>query len=92
MLGLVAQKFYIFEHQDAQLFGKGSRRNLKYNFGALNTQWTLVSKWNPSQKYLSAFHFLTKMDEIFCDVKVDAKTAGNTFLRSLDTLEMLENG
>ena len=31
------------------------------------------------------------MAEIFCGVKVDAKAAGNNFLRSLDTLEMLEN-
>ena len=32
------------------------------------------------------------MAEIFCGVKVDAKTAGNYFLRGLGTLEMLENG
>ena len=77
----------------SQLFGKGSRKNLKSQFGAfINTPWTLVSKQNPSLKYLSAFHFLTKMDEILCGVKVDAKTAGNNFLRSLATLEMLENG
>ena len=31
------------------------------------------------------------MAEIFCGVKVDAKASGNNFLRSLDTLEMLEN-
>ena len=43
-------------------------------------------------KYLSTFHFLTKMAEIFCGVKVNAKAAGNIFLRSLDTLEILENG
>ena len=38
------------------------------------------------------FSFLTKLAEIFCGVKGDAKPAGNIFLRSLDTLEMLENG
>ena len=38
------------------------------------------------------FHFLTKLDEIFCGVKVDAYTAGNNFTRSLDTLEILKNG
>ena len=32
------------------------------------------------------------MAEIFCDVKVDAKAPANIFLRSLDTLKMLENG
>ena len=32
------------------------------------------------------------MDETFCGVRVDAKAAKNNFLRSLDTLEMLENG
>ena len=37
-------------------------------------------------------HLLTKMAEIFCGVKVDAKAARNNLLRSLDTLEMLENG
>ena len=50
-----------------------------------------MSNWNPSLKYLSTFHFLTKMAEIFCGVKVDAKAAGNNFLMSVDTLEMLEN-
>ena len=76
----------------AQLFEKGSGRNLKSHFGAFNTQWKLVSNWNPSLKYLSTLHFLTKMAEIFCGVKGDAKAAGNNFLRILDTLEMLENG
>ena len=55
----------------SQLFGKGSRRNLKSQFGAfINTQWTLVSKQNPSLKYLSAFHFLAIMDKTFCGVRV----------------------
>ena len=43
-------------------------------------------------KYLSAFHFLTKMDEAFCGVRVDAKATGNKFLGSPDILEMLEKG
>ena len=43
-------------------------------------------------KYLSTFHFLTKMDETFCGVRVDAKAAGNNFLGSLEILEMLEKG
>ena len=75
-----------------QLFERGSGRNLKSHFGAFNTQWTFLSNWNPSLKYFSTFHFLTKLVEIFCGVKVDAKAAGNNFLRSLDTLKMLENG
>ena len=75
-----------------QLFEKGFWRNIKSHFGAFNTQWKLVSNWNPSLKYLSTLHFLTKMAEIFCGVKGDAKAAGNNFLRILDTLEMLENG
>ena len=78
--------------KSSQLFEKGSRKNLKSHFGAFNTKWKLVSNWNPSLKYLSTFHFLTKLAEIFCGVKGDAKPAGNIFLRSLDTLEMLENG
>ena len=45
-----------------------------------------------SLKYLSAFHFLTKMDEAFCGVRVDAKATGNKFLGSPDILEMLEKG
>ena len=76
----------------AQLFEKGSRRNLKSNFGAFNTQWKLVSIWNPSLKYLSTFHFLLKIAEIYFGVKEDARAAGNKFLRNLDSLEMLENG
>jgi hypothetical protein len=28
---------------------------------------------------MSAFHFLEKMDKIFCGVRVDAKAAGNDF-------------
>ena len=75
---------------DTQLFGKGSGRHLKSNFGVFNTQWTLVPNWNRSLKYLSAFHFLTKTDDIFCGVNMDAMTAKNNFLRSLDTLEMLD--
>ena len=51
-----------------------------------------MSNWNPSLKYLSTFHFLTKMVEIFCGVKVDAKAAGNNFLGRVDILEMLEKG
>ena len=51
-----------------------------------------MSNWNISQKNLSAFHFLEKMDETFCGVRVDAKAAGNNFWKSLDNLEMLENG
>ena len=51
-----------------------------------------MSNWNISLKYLSAFHFLTKMDETFCGVRVDAKAAGNNFFGSLDILEMLEKG
>ena len=51
-----------------------------------------MSNWNISLKYLSAFHFLTKMDETFCGVRVDAKAAGNNFLGSLEILEMLEKG
>ena len=82
----------MLEHSTTQLFEKGFRRNLKSCFGAFNTQWTLVSNWNPSLKYLSLFHFLMKMAEIFCGVKVDAKAAGNNLLGSLDTLEVLENG
>ena len=38
-----------------------------------------MSNWNISLKNLSAFHFLVKMDEIFCGVRVDAKAAGNKF-------------
>ena len=75
----------------SQLFERGSRRNIKSHFGAFNLQWALLSNWNPWLKYLSTFHFLTKMAEIFCGVKVDAKASGNNFLRSLDSLEMLEN-
>ena len=63
----------------AQLFEKGSRRNLKSPFGAFNTQWKLVSYWNPSLKYLLTFQFLTKMAEIFCSVKGDSKADGNNF-------------
>ena len=47
-----------------------------------------MSNWNISLKY----SFLTKMDDIFCGVRVDAKAAGNNFLGSLDILEMLEKG
>ena len=86
------QYLSLLTDQPPQLFEKGSGRNLKYHFGAFNTQWKLVSNWNPSLKYLSTLHFLTKMAEIFCGVKGDAKAAGNNFLRILDTLEMLENG
>ena len=75
-----------------QLFEKGSRRNLKSNFGAFNTQWKLVSIWNPSLKYVSTFHFLTKMDEIFCGVKVDAMADGNKIFEESRSLEMPENG
>ena len=73
----------------SQLFEKGPGRNLKSHIGAFNTQCTLVSNWNPSLKYLSTFHFLTKQVKVFFGVKVDANAAGNNFLRSLDTLEML---
>ena len=59
------------------LFEKGSRRNSKSHFGAFNTQWKLVSNWNPSLKYLSTFHLLTKLAEISYGVKGDAKAAGN---------------
>ena len=38
-----------------------------------------MSNWNISLKYLSAFHFLAKMDDTFCDVRVDAMAAGNIF-------------
>ena len=58
---------------------KGSGRNLKSNFGAFNTQWIFLSNWNPSLKYVSTFHFLTKLVEIFCGVNVDAKAAGTKF-------------
>ena len=51
-----------------------------------------MSNWNISLKYLSAFHFLTKMDQTFCGVRVDAKAAGDNFLECLDTLEMLGKG
>ena len=71
-------------HDTSQLFEKGSRRNLKSNFGAFNTQWKLVSNWNPSLKYLSTFHFLMKTAEIFCGVNLDVKAIGNYFLRSLE--------
>ena len=74
----------------AQLFERGSRRNLKSHFGAFNTQCKLVSNWNPSLKYLSTFHCLMKMAEIYFGVKVDAMAAENNFLRGLDSLEMLE--
>ena len=50
-----------------------------------------MSNWNISLKYLSAFHFLAKMNETFCGVRVDAKAAGNN-LGTLDILEMLEKG
>ena len=33
----------------------------------------------PLTKYLSTFQFLTKMAEIFCGVKGDAKADGNNF-------------
>ena len=36
-----------------------------------------VPMWNPSLKYLSTVHFLTKITEIFCGVKLDAQAAGN---------------
>ena len=51
-----------------------------------------MSNWNISLKCMSAFHFLAKMDETFCGVRVDANAAGNNFLGSLDILEMLEKG
>ena len=51
-----------------------------------------MSNWNISLKCMSAFHFLVKMDEPFCGVRVDANAAGNNFLGSLDILEMLEKG
>ena len=38
-----------------------------------------MSNWNISLKKLSAFHFLEKIDKIFCGVRVDAKAAGNNF-------------
>ena len=69
-----------FEDAITQLFEKGSRRNLKSHFGAFNTQWIFLSNWNPSLKYVSTFHFLTKLVEIFCGVNVDAKAAGTKFL------------
>ena len=50
-----------------------------------------MSNLNPPLKHLSILDFvLTKMAEIFCGVKMDAKASGNNFLRSLDSLEMLE--
>ena len=63
-----------------QLFETGSWRNIKSHFGAFNLQWALLSNWNPWLKYLSTFHFLTKMAEIFCGVKGDAKADRNNFL------------
>ena len=63
----------------SQLFERGSGRNLKSHFGAFNTQWTFLSNWNPSLKYVSTFHFLTKLIEFFCGVNVDAKAAGTKF-------------
>ena len=50
----------------------GSGRNLKSHFGAFNTQCIFLSNWNPSLKYVSTFHFLTKPVEISCAVNVDA--------------------
>ena len=52
---------------------------------------SIAVKLEPMNKIFVNFS-LTKMAEIFCGVKVDASAAGNNFLRSLDTLEMLENG
>ena len=46
-----------------------------------------MSNWNISLKYLSAFHFLAKMNETFCGVRVDAKAAGNNFWDSRKRLE-----
>ena len=92
ILNSIANKALVRTNQMTQLFERGSRRNLKSYFGAFNTQWILVSNWKPSLKYLSTFYFFTKLVQFFCGVKVDAKAAGNNFLRSLDTLEMLENG
>ena len=66
----------------SQLFKRGSRRNIKSHFGAFNHQWALMSNWNPWLKYLSTFHFLTKIAGIFCGVKVDA-----TFLCNWSDLE-----
>ena len=72
----------------SQLFEKGSIRKKKTSdFGAFNIQWTLVTNCNPSLNYLLTFDFLTSKCQ--SGVKVDA--AGNNFLGSLDTLEMLEN-
>ena len=34
-----------------------------------------VPMWNPSLKYLSTVHFLTKITEIFCGVKLDGQAA-----------------
>ena len=48
-------------------------------------------KLEPLTKIFINFSFFDKTAEIFCGVKVDAKAAGNNFLMSLDTLEMLEN-
>ena len=48
----------------------------------------IAVKLEPLTKMLSTFHLLTKMAEIFCGVKVDAKAAENNFF---NTLEMLEN-
>ena len=41
----------------------------------------------PLTKIFVRFEFLTKMDVIFCCVKVDAKAPGDKFLMSLDTLK-----
>ena len=41
----------------------------------------------PITKIFVRFEFLTKMDVIFCCVKVDAKAPGDKFLMSLDTLK-----
>ena len=76
----VKAKFGVKSHNIyTQLFERGSGRNLKSHFGAFNTQWIFLSNWNPSLKYVSTFHFLTKLVEIFCGVNVDAKAAGTKF-------------
>ena len=45
----------------AQLFEKGSRRNLKSDFGAFNMQWSFGSKLETSTKIFVKISFFNKI-------------------------------
>ena len=49
---------------NAQLFGKGARRNLKSHFGVFDTQWTLMDFKNGTPHKNICQLFISRLDTL----------------------------